>query len=112
LLDFERQVWEIHLDDTLQEYIVRLVTATRGHPDLALGASPRASLSLYKASQALAALRGRDHVLPDDIKYLLPFTMTHRLIVTSEAELRGHSASAIVKDLLAGTPLDLGQVKK
>jgi MoxR-like ATPase len=112
LPEFQKQVWDVHVDDTLQDYIIRLVAATRTHPDLALGASPRASLSLYKASQALAALRGRDHVLPEDIKYLVPFTMTHRLIVTSEAELRGHNASAIVKDLLANTPLDLGQVKK
>ena len=68
--------------------------------------------SFFKASQALAALRGRDHVIPDDIKYLVPVTLTHRLIVTSEAELRGHSSAAIVKELLNNTPLDLGSVKK
>jgi MoxR-like ATPase len=112
LPEFQKLVWEVHVDDTLQDYIIRLVSATRSHPDLALGASPRASLALFKASQALAALRGRDHVLPDDIKYLVPFTMTHRLIVTSEAELRGHNAVAIIKDLLANTPLDLGSIKK
>ena len=105
-------VWDVHVDDTLQDYIIRLVSATRSHPDMALGASPRASLALFKASQALAALRGRDHVIPDDIKYLVPVTMAHRLIVTSEAELRGHSAAAIIKDLLTNTPLDLGSLKK
>jgi MoxR-like ATPase len=112
LLGFQKEVWEVHVDDTLQDYIIRLVAATRNHPDLALGASPRASLALFKASQALAALRGRDHVIPDDIKYLVPVTLPHRLIVTSEAELRGHSANAIIKDLLANIPLDLGTVKK
>jgi len=72
LVELQHKVWEIFVDDTLQEYIVRLVTATRSHPDLSLGASPRASLSLFKASQALAALRGRDHVIPDDIQFLTP----------------------------------------
>jgi len=112
LPEFQKMVWDVHVDDTLQDYIIRLVSATRSHPDMALGASPRASLALFKASQALAALRGRDHVIPDDIKYLVPVTMAHRLIVTSEAELRGHSAAAIIKDLLTNTPLDLGSLKK
>jgi MoxR-like ATPase len=112
LPDFQKQVWDVNVDDTLQDYIIRLVTATRSHPDLALGASPRASLAIFKTAQALACLRGRDHVIPDDIKYLVPATITHRLIVTPEAELRGHSAKVIVGDLLASTPLDLGSVKK
>ncbi len=112
LPEFQKELWEVHVDDTLQDYIIRLVSATRIHPDLALGASPRASLALFKASQALAALRGRDHVIPDDIKYLAPVTLTHRLIVSSESELRGHSAAAIIKDLLHTTPLDLGPIKK
>jgi len=112
LLEFQKQVWEVHVDDTLQDYIVRLVSATRGHPDLALGCSPRASLALFKAAQALAALRGRDHVIPDDIKYLAPITMTHRLIVLPEAELRGRNAATIVSDLLNSTELDLGSIKK
>ena len=106
LPEFQKAVWEVHVDETLQDYIIRLISATRIHPDLALGASPRASLALFKASQALASLRGRDHVLPDDIKYLLPVILTHRLIVTSEAELRGHTAAAILKDLLSNTPLE------
>jgi MoxR-like ATPase len=112
LLEFQKEVWEVHVDDTLQEYIIRLISATRNHTDLALGASPRASLALFKASQALAALRGRDHVIPDDIKYLVPVTLPHRLIVTSEAELRGRNASVVINDLLTKTPLDLGTIKK
>ena len=108
LLDFQRLVWEIHLDETLQDYIVRLVTATRSHPDLALGASPRASLALFKTSQALAALHGRDHVLPEDIKALALPTLAHRLILKPESELRGRTARLVLEDLLKSVPLDLG----
>src|SRR5512147_3106564 len=100
LLEFQRQVWEVHVDESLQDYIVALVTATRDHGEVALGASPRATLALFKTAQALAAVRGRDHVIPDDIKYLAPFTLPHRLIVKPEAELRGFSAKAIVKDIV------------
>jgi MoxR-like ATPase len=109
LLEFQRQIWDVHVDESLQEYIVRLVEATRRHPDLALGGSPRASLALFKAAQALAALRGRDHVLPDDIKYLVPYTMLHRLILRPEAELRGRTTAAVLDDVLRNTPLELGQ---
>jgi MoxR-like ATPase len=107
LLDLQHQVWEVHVDESLQDYIVRLVNATRQHPDLALGGSPRASLALFKAAQALAACRGRDHVIPDDIKRLVPFVMIHRLIVRPESELRGRSAARILEDVLANTPLDI-----
>ena len=107
LLVFQRQVWEVHVDETLQDYIVALVTATRTHGDVALGASPRAALALFKTAQALAAVRGRDHALPDDVKYLVPSTLAHRLIVKPEAELRGQTAVKIVGDILERTPLSL-----
>lgn len=106
----QKLVWDVHVDETLQDYIVRLAAATRSHPDLALGISPRGSLALFKAAQALAAVRGRDHVLPDDIKYLAPVTLPHRFIVTPEAELRGRNAKAILDDVLENTVLDLGKV--
>lgn len=104
---YRQRLWEVFVEDSLQEYIVQLVNATRAHPDLALGASPRASLALFKAGQALAALRGRDHVLPDDIKALLTVTLAHRLIVRPEAELRGKSAGTILDDILLKTPIQL-----
>ncbi len=107
LLDFQRQVWEVYVDESLQDYIVALVTATRDHGDIALGASPRATLALFKTAQALAAVRGRDHVIPDDIKYLAPFTLPHRLIVKPEAELRGSNTKSIVKDIVERTALKL-----
>jgi MoxR-like ATPase len=103
-------VWDVHIDETLQEYIVSLVTATRTHPDLALGVSPRGSLALFKAAQALAAVRGRDHVIPDDVKYLVPVTLSHRLIVKPEAELSGRTRASILLDVLEKTPLDLGNL--
>ena len=108
LLRLQKLVWDVHVDETLQGYIVALAGATRSHPDLALGISPRGSLALFKASQALAAVRGREHVIPDDIKYLAPVTLSHRLIIKPEAELRGRTAAGILQDVLENTPLGLG----
>lgn len=106
----QSQVWDVNVDETVRAYVVRLVTATRNHPDLALGASPRGSLGLYKASQALAALQGRDYVLPDDVKRLTPVVLAHRLIVKPESALRGRDAVGILRDLLDRTPLELGDL--
>lgn len=104
------QVWDVNVDPTVRDYIVRLVQATRQHPDLLLGASPRGSLALFKTAQALAALRGRSFVLPDDVKYLAPLALAHRCIVRPESALRGRNAPQIVQDILAETPLDIGQL--
>jgi MoxR-like ATPase len=111
LLELQRDVWEVHVDDTVRDYIVRLIHATREHPDLALGASPRGSLALFKTAQALAALRGRDFVLPDDVKTLAVPALVHRLIVRPESALRGYTAGRILGDLLRSTPLDLGSLE-
>jgi MoxR-like ATPase len=107
LIELQKEVWEVHVDDTLYDYLLRLVSATRNHPDLLLGGSPRASLALYKAAQALAACRGRDHVIPDEIKYLAMPTIAHRLVLRPEAELRGRTAKAIVQEIIDNTPLKL-----
>jgi MoxR-like ATPase len=111
LLDLQHEIWDVHVDQTLEDYIVTLVTATRQHPDLALGASPRASLALYKTAQALAAVRGRDHVLPDDVKYLVPVTLPHRLITRPESELRGRTSASILADILKEVPLEIGSLQ-
>ena len=108
ILDLQPQIWDVHLDDTVQDYIVRLVQATRDHPDLALGASPRGSLALFKSAQALAAVRGRDYVLPDDVKALAPLALSHRLIVSPESSLRGTTAPDVLARLLEQVALDLG----
>ncbi len=107
--ELARQVWEVHVDDTVRDYIVRLVTATRSHPDLLLGASQRGSLALYKTSQAWAALHGRDYVLPDDVKYLAPLALAHRCLVHPESSLRGRTSNVIVAELLEQVPLDIGK---
>ena len=106
----QRRVWDVNVDETLQDYIVNLAEATRTHPDLSLGVSPRGSLALLKSAQALAAVRGRDYVIPEDIKTLAPLTLPHRLIVKPEAELRGRTARTILDDILEKTTLDLGSV--
>jgi MoxR-like ATPase len=110
ILPLAEQIWDVHVDDTVRDYIVRLVQATRQHPDLMLGASPRGSLALFKTSQALAALRGRTYVLPDDVKLLGPLALAHRCIVRPESALRGHTSALIIAEILAQTPLDIGQV--
>ena len=106
----QKQVWDVNVDTTLQDYIVALAESTRVHPDLSLGVSPRGTLSLLKAAQALAAIRGRDYVIPEDVKTLVPLTLAHRLILRPEAELRGRTAKLILEDILEKTPLDLGTV--
>jgi MoxR-like ATPase len=110
LPQLSRQVWEVHVDDTVRNYIVRLVAATRRHPDLILGASPRGSHGLYRGSQALAALRGRDYVLPDDVKELARFVLGHRCILHPESALRGITIERILAEVLEEAPLEIGEL--
>ncbi|MAT43271.1 MAG: AAA family ATPase [Anaerolineaceae bacterium] len=102
-----QKIWETHLDETLEAYIINLVNATRMHHSLALGASPRASLALYRGAQAFAWMSGRDYVLPDDIQYLAPFVLNHRLILLPEAKLRGYSTVKILEEIIEATDLPL-----
>jgi MoxR-like ATPase len=108
----QSDVWDVTVDETVRSYIVRLVRATRAHFDLALGASPRGSLGLYKAAQALAVVRGRDFVLPDDVKLLAPYVLGHRLIIKPESALRGRNAQTVLNNLLEETKLDVGEVNE
>jgi MoxR-like ATPase len=85
--------------------IVELVNGTRRHPCLELGASPRGSIALFQASRVLAVLRGRNFVLPEDIKYLAPFVLAHRLVLTTEAFARGEKSSSVLQEILASTPV-------
>jgi MoxR-like ATPase len=107
LIEFQHKVWDIYVEDSLQEYIVHLINATRSHRDLILGASPRASLALFKASQAYAAIQGRDHVIPDDIQKLIQVILGHRLIISPEAQLRGRTTTIILEDILKSVPLNI-----
>ena len=106
-----RQVWEVHVDETVRRYIVRLTQATRTHRDLANGASPRGSLALYRACQAYAAMRGRDYVLPDDVKLLAVDVLPHRCLIHPESALRGITLNTIITTILRETPLDIGEIE-
>jgi MoxR-like ATPase len=109
VLEMQRQVKEVHLDPSLKQYLVELVGATRERSSLALGASPRASLGLMRTGQALAALRGRDFVLPDDIKALAAPVLSHRLLLRPEAQARDSSAEDIVAEILDQVPVPVVQ---
>jgi MoxR-like ATPase len=111
LLNLHDAVTDVHVDESLERYILAIVQATRSHRDVALGASPRGSLALYKTSQALAALRGRHYVIPDDIKALVSLTLAHRLIVKPDSQLRGRTAGGILAEIVEQAELDIGELK-
>ncbi len=96
---------QVFVHQHLEQYIVLLTRATRDEETFALGASPRGSMALYRASQALAAVRGRAHVLPDDIQYLAAPVLMHRIIPSMETRLRGQSVQAMLTDVLAQVPV-------
>jgi MoxR-like ATPase len=109
LLALQDVITDVHVDESLAQYILSIVGATRIHPDLTLGASPRGSLALYKTAQAFAALQDRDYVIPDDVKTLAPLTLVHRLIVKPESQLRGRTDCAILQEILDRAELDIGE---
>jgi MoxR-like ATPase len=98
----------IAVSGEVEAYLVRIVRATREHPDLRLGASPRASVSLYRAAQARALLAGRDFVLPDDVVALAPPVLTHRILVDVDRELRGASPQGVIGEMLERVPVGVG----
>jgi MoxR-like ATPase len=101
----------VYADKLIKEYIVTLVDATRYHPDVYLGASPRGALTLFRTAQARAAIHNRDYVIPDDVKALAPATLGHRIIISPAARLRGTVASDILDELLRTTPVPGARVK-
>ncbi|PYI50631.1 AAA family ATPase [Paenibacillus flagellatus] len=101
----QRDVRQVHVEDTLKQYIVRLLSATRAHPDVALGASPRASFALMRVAQAKAYCAGRGYVVPDDIKSMAVQTIAHRLVLHPDARYTGKTAEAVVKQLIASVPV-------
>jgi len=105
LVDLQTAIREIHVDATVREYIVMLTNATRHHTNVYLGASPRGSLALFRAGQALAAFEGRDYVIPDDIKALVKATLSHRIIVTPAARVRGVTPIAVLDEILQEIPV-------
>ncbi|HKG19440.1 MAG TPA: MoxR family ATPase [Candidatus Limnocylindrales bacterium] len=97
---------DVYVDSTVSDYIVRLVNGTRNHPDVYLGASPRGSIALYRAGQALAGLLGRDYVIPDDIKALAEPALAHRLIIKTSASIHDVQSANVIRELLDSTPID------
>ncbi len=100
LLDMQEQIKDIYVHDAIKEYIVTLVGATRKHPDVYLGSSPRGSLTLYRSGQARAALLGRDYVIPDDVKALAQVTLAHRLIVNPSARIKEVDPRTVIKEVV------------
>jgi MoxR-like ATPase len=96
---------EVRVEASLRDYIVRVARATRTHTEIDLGASPRATLALYQASQAWAAIAGRDYVLPDDVKWMAPHVLTHRLMIAPQAQLRGRKPEELVSDIVLSVPV-------
>ena len=109
LLEAQRAVRHVTISDDIKRYIVDLVDATRSHPEVYLGASPRGSIALFRASQALAGMQGRDFVLPDDVKRMAVPALAHRLIVGSAARIREVDAREIVQELLERLPVPGGE---
>jgi len=106
LRELQRLVREVYVDSAVSDYIVRLVNASRGHPDVYLGASPRGSIALYRAGQAMAALLGRDYVIPDDVKALAEPALAHRIIVKTSSTIHDVTAATVVRELLATVSVD------
>ncbi len=111
LLAAIKTVREIYVSPAIQKYIIDLVGRTRQSNDVYLGASPRGSLALFRAGQARAAMHGRDHVLPDDIKAMVIAVLGHRIIVSPAARLRELSADRIVEEVLHSSPVPGGDYK-
>jgi len=100
LLRYQQEVRSVRVEQSVREYLVRMVRATREHEAVELGASPRGTLALYHAAQALAALRGRQFVIPDDIKELVPHVLTHRIMISQRIRLRGRTPAQVVSELV------------
>ncbi|NOZ72854.1 MAG: MoxR family ATPase [Chloroflexi bacterium] len=100
ILEMQQQLREVRVEDSVRQYMVRIVRATRDHPAVDLGVSPRGALALYRTSQAYAALRGRDFVLPDDVKAMTPYVLTHRIHISPQTRLRGRTPAEVIAEVI------------
>ena len=105
LLELQAQVRTIRVEDSVREYLVRVTRATREHPSVELGVSPRGTMALYRTCQALAALRGRGFVVPDDIKEMAPYVLTHRIHISPQTRLRGRMPQEIIQQIVSEVPV-------
>jgi MoxR-like ATPase len=104
LSEMQKTVRSVRVEDSIREYIVAIARATRAHSAVELGVSPRGTLFLYHGAQAYAATQGRDYVLPDDVKYLAPSILTHRLILGAQTRLRGRTTQDLIHEIVEAVP--------
>ena len=104
LLAMQAAVRAVRVDESVRQYLVRVTRATREHQAVELGVSPRGTLALYRSSQALAAVRGRSFVIPDDVKLLAPYVLTHRIHISPQTRLRGRTPQEIVAQIVSEVP--------
>ena len=105
ILAMQEERKEIRVEDSVRDYIVRIARETRSNNEIQLGASPRATMGLYQTSQAWAAIHGRDFVIPDDVKYVAPHVLCHRLIISPSAQLRGRTSQELISDIVSIVPV-------
>ena len=105
ILSLQTERSQIRMEESVRGYVVQVARATREHSEISLGASPRATLALYHSSQAWAAVQGRDYVLPDDVKFMAPHVLTHRIMIAPQAQLRGRSPEELLADIVGTVPV-------
>ncbi len=105
ILAMQTAVRQIRVEESVRNYVVNICRASRSHEDIDLGVSPRATMALYRTCQALAAIRDREFVIPDDVKTLAPFVLTHRLMINPQTLLRGRSPADIIREIVDTVPV-------
>jgi MoxR-like ATPase len=105
ILAMQDEVRTIRVEESVRQYIVNVCRATRNHTDIELGASPRATMALYRTCQALAAIRSREYVIPDDVKLMAPYVLTHRLIISAQTRLRGRRPEELIGEIVGSVPV-------
>ena len=109
VLALQQQVREIHVSADIRRYITRVARATREHTAVALGVSPRGTLALFRASQGMAALRGRDYVIPSDVQRLCPPVLTHRVHISPQVRLRGRTPAQVMSEITESVPVPVAE---
>ena len=112
LIEAQEAIKSVHVDDKIKSYIVELMTQTRKHPEVFLGASPRGSLVMYRTAQARAAIVSRDFVTPDDVKALAPACLAHRMIVSPSARIKDVTAESVLSEILSSVPVPGASVRR
>jgi len=112
LIEAQEAIKSVHVDDKIKSYIVELMTQTRKHPEVFLGASPRGSLVMYRTAQARAAMVSRDFVTPDDVKALAPACLAHRMIVSPSARIKDVTAESVLSEILSSVPVPGASVRR